>query len=640
MNIDEIKSKILKKITEEEYKTEINNILNNSPMMDEITAINILARKLGIDFNDYDDEYSFKIGDIEEGQHNVEIVGRVMDISDIKEFTRKSDNTTGKLRSLIVADDTGSIRITLWNDMVDLADNINIGDVVEVRNARSRKWNNKLELSGTSDTTITKLETYNADNLPEIKDIYKINELKPNTRGKIRGTIINIYDKRTFKRKDGSEGQVKSIIVKDETGTIRGALWDDLADMDLKIGDEVEIEGYVRDGLYGLEMSINNIKLLKEGEKIEDVNIENLLNYEGKLVNVKGTITAISGTRKVNINNSDRKVVDLTIEDSTGNVRISFWGRNIELIKDLKEGDAIKITNCMVRTYTNFEGTKVPALTATGSSKIIEICGEELPSYSENIVKICDIPYLSEDIKNDITVVGKVLNIYDTREFQRDDGSIGKVKNIIISDGTSQIRLSLWDEYADMDIKEGDIIKIVHGYVRENDGNYELSVGRRGRIVVNPKDVEINMGRKFIKELKEGEYAEIRGTVVDYRKSDFILYLCPNCNKRTELLEDKYVCPECGEVSPREVLTCGLIVDDGTDNIYCRIYGKNVEKITNKRIDELKNENISILDNLLGKELILMGNVVKPFDNLEMSVVYVITEIDLDKEIEILKNME
>ena len=105
MDIEKLKQKILTKMSENELKSKVKEFMEeNGNLLGEEAAIATIARDLGIDM-DYEEEedYGFSIKDIAEGQRNVEIVGKIMDISEVKEFTRKSDNSIGKVRSVIVA---------------------------------------------------------------------------------------------------------------------------------------------------------------------------------------------------------------------------------------------------------------------------------------------------------------------------------------------------------------------------------------------------------------------------------------------------------------------------------------------------------------------------------------------------------
>ncbi|MDK2789975.1 MAG: hypothetical protein PWP15_482 [Methanothermococcus sp.] len=649
MNVEILKQKILYKISEDELKKRIDEkIMDNSGLLNEEGALILISQELGIDVTyddeDDEDEYEFTIKDIEEGQRNVEVTGKIIRTSEIRKFRRK-DGSEGKMASIVIADNTGSIRLTLWNDKIDLIAGLKKGDVVKIENAFSRTWNNRLELNSGSDLKIEKLETYDESKYPVLKESYKILELVPNLSATIKGEVVASYEKKEFNKRDGSLGKLKSFILKDDSGSIRVTLWDDLADYEVNTGDKVELEGYVKQGFRGLEISANKINILEKGSpkealEVTDVDISNVPNYEEKLVNVKGRITNISGIRNVEFKDRSAELQEIYLTDSTGRLKVSFWGNNIKLLEDLNEGDTVKITNCKVRTYLDREGNKKADLTVTYQSKIIKDENIDAPEYEKKIYKIKDIidGNVNEIDKNNITTIGRVYRVFDIREFEREGGtSIGKVRGIVIEDETGRIRVSLWDKDAELDIKEGDIVKIVNGYVKENGEYLDLNIGRMGRIIINPKDVELKSVRKFIADLEEGDAVEIRGTIVDYRKQELILYLCPNCRKRTVLIEGEYHCNECGEVKPDEVLVSTLVVDDGTGNISCRLYGNNVEKITGMTKEDLKDTNLEILDNLIGEEFVFYGTSTIRNDELEFSVKGV-SKVDLDREIELLKD--
>jgi replication factor A1 len=71
------------------------------------------------------------------------------------------------------------------------------------------------------------------------------------------------------------------------------------------------------------------------------------------------------------------------------------------------------------------------------------------------------------------------------REFSK-FGKAGKVCDCVASDKTGKIKLTLWNEQADL-VFEGDTIKIENGYVGEWQGEKQLSTGKFGSISVIEK---------------------------------------------------------------------------------------------------------------------------------------------------------
>lgn len=94
---------------------------------------------------------------------------------------------------------------------------------------------------------------------------------------------------------------------------------------------------------------------------------------------------------------------------------------------------------------------------------------------------------------NNVTIAGRVIAVFPPKTFGRDNGR--KVVNLLVTDKSGILRVTLWDDKADFvesgQVKIGQIIRVSHGYAREAyDGKTELNVGDRGEVEINPKDVE------------------------------------------------------------------------------------------------------------------------------------------------------
>ena len=96
---------------------------------------------------------------------------------------------------------------------------------------------------------------------------------------------------------------------------------------------------------------------------------------------------------------------------------------------------------------------------------------------------------------NDVTIVGRVIAVYPVQTFSRNDSTQGKVARLLLTDETGDARLVLWDENTEYveagKIQQGQIIKVLHAYVRESfNGKLELHLGRRGELEISPKGVD------------------------------------------------------------------------------------------------------------------------------------------------------
>jgi len=104
------------------------------------------------------------------------------------------------------------------------------------------------------------------------------------------------------------------------------------------------------------------------------------------------------------------------------------------------------------------------------------------------------------DIKNQdsVTIIGTISNITEPRTFKRNNGSSGKVVNLILQDETGSCRVVLWNDDVDLvknkKIKNGTTVKIINGYVKQGYNGTEVNLGRWGILDVNPKE-QVNLGQ-------------------------------------------------------------------------------------------------------------------------------------------------
>jgi replication factor A1 len=180
-----------------------------------------------------------KISEIKPGMNGLNIVGKVLDIGKMRTFTRK-DGTTGKVTNVTLGDDTGKIRLTLWDGKAD-ALGFNVGDTVEITNAYAREntFSNQTELNLGSGGGIVKsgVAVDYSETLTAISDI-GINQAYS-----VTGHVSGIDEIREFERQDGTKSKVSNIYISDDTGRIKVALWGEHAELvnELDIGSEIRI---------------------------------------------------------------------------------------------------------------------------------------------------------------------------------------------------------------------------------------------------------------------------------------------------------------------------------------------------------------------------------------------------------------
>ena len=189
----------------------------------------------------------------------------------------------------------------------------------------------------------------------------------------------------------------------------------------------------------------------------------------------------------------------------------------------------------------------------------------------------------------DVETVGKVLQVYDAREFMKGD-SVSKVASMLVGDETGTIRVVMWGSQADNAANLGlnDIVKVLGGYVRENNGRKEIHLNDRSQLLINPKgevvnevNVSLKGSRKEIKELQENDNdVELLGTIVQVFDIKYF-ETCPRCGKRARPSAALYECSEHGNVIPSYAYVLNAVLDDGTETIRCVFFRNQVEKLLN-----------------------------------------------------------
>ena len=197
----------------------------------------------------------YTIEDLSMGLSDVTVRGQVLDTDDRVRTFDRDDGSEGRVANLVLGDETGRIRVTLWDENTELIDAFDPGDSVELVDGYVRERDGDLELHVGDRGTIEAIDedvTY----VPESTDI---DDVEIGQTVDIAGVVRSVDPKRTFDRDDGSEGQVRNVRVQDDTGDIRVALWGDMADREVAPGDEVQLTDVeIQDGFQDdLEASAN-----------------------------------------------------------------------------------------------------------------------------------------------------------------------------------------------------------------------------------------------------------------------------------------------------------------------------------------------------------------------------------------------
>lgn len=481
-DIESIYEKLSHIISKEDFLQRVQGKVESmGGLCDEPMAAMLVANELG--FSDVGRD-SVKIENITAESGPVNFVAKVVSVFDTKEFTR-NDGTIGRVGNIIVGDETGKIKVTLWDNMADLIKDgkIEIGQNLQISGYAKQGYSG-VEVNIGNNGVLAESEeevdvTASNQKIKDIKD--GMGDLN------LTGKVLEISEIRTFQRKDGNSGKVGNLLLGDATGTVRVTLWDDKTDFlnQVEYGDTVElINAYARENAFTqkVELQVGNRSIIRKSEK--KVEYEEEFTPIGDIradmsdINTSGKILDIGEIRTFEKKDgSTGRVGNLLLGDSTGKIRLTLWDDKTGFLDEIDFDETIEV----LHAYSRENAFNQQVELNLGGRGIIQKSEKEI-EYREKFTDIADVvPGESYSVQ------GKVSEIGELREFEREDGTENVVANLQIKDETGSIRLTLWGEQAyvieDLDVDSE--IQIINGYAKYGlNEEIELSIGNRSRVIM------------------------------------------------------------------------------------------------------------------------------------------------------------
>ena len=586
----------------------------------------------------YEEEIT-KIADIEP-ETKVNIIARIIRIPTIRSYEKNGKE--GKVASLELQDDSGQISYTLWNKNVELIEDLKLedGDTVKILQAQARERPNR---DGENEISLTHWDgrIIKGDyDVPEIQqEFLPIGDLSEQRDVSIIGVVSRLQDIRVFTRKtDNTEGKLRNFDVRDSTGEIRVTVWGDDTNIAINKGDFIKVIGgdvrfdeytqsqYSMNTNFNTQITVNpeNLPIEKLDEldgirnELHPVSIGQIqfdYDEDGVEIDIIGRILSLEDPREFQRDDSTVGIVRSALfADESGKVRLSFWNEKAE--GDYAVGEAYRIENARTRL-----GMYSVDLNIGGGSRIIRLSEEqasamfipELATLEKAIYDYKKIEDLDED-EEDTVIVGRVIELNEIRNFDRDNGDTGSVRNIEIADDTGSIRVVLWDKDANMDLEMGQPLKLQNPRLSLDMDNRLQATVSGGTTVLEPSEKELEelpsqdelmesiFVAKSIESLTEDDTnVHITATIKEVFPDKILLKKCPNCRESVEESEDEYICDNCGHTfdEPKYTLMIPTRVEDDTGEISVTFFGNLAEEL----IDMSQEEVVSLIeDEALGIE--------------------------------------
>jgi replication factor A1 len=523
------------------------------------------------------------------------------------------------------------------------------------------------------------------------KSRLRIEDITENTRNPaLTAKIVEIGTVRTFQKKDGGEGRVASITVGDETGKIRVAMWDEMtkviSDEEVSVGDVIQIRGaYVKKGLRdALELNLGRmggIRVLDDYD-LQDLEIDLGSPTESKVKDLKEGLFDLTMTVQVQRvfdlrtftrkrDGSEGKVQSVVAADETGSTRLVFWDEQTEKVQDLEEGEVIKITGALTRAGRNEGEIEVHASRSTTVERGLKV---KMKAVSTQVTSTPTVPLGQKSIAElevgmrDVDIEAKVYRVFPPKEFER-DGNQGQVQNIILVDESGKtLRTAFWHEDVEKiaDLKEGDVIRIEHGYVKKGfRDDIEFGVGKQAEITINPKGSKVakleltqlelkpagSGKRTMIADIDDSTVnstVEVCGIIVGIGQTNPVYPSCPECRKKVTLDDDgNYTCADHDRIKePEYRMLYKITIDDGSGSIRATLFGAAGEELlqmtaaeAQQMIEKTKNQQAPIekhSDRILGTYVVVKGRVNKYKDTIDIGA----SELSFADPVEEVKRMK
>ena len=85
-----------------------------------------------------------KIGELRDGAKRVDIEAQVVEKESTREVQSRYKDETYRVASAVVGDDSGNIKLTLWNEQID---QVRVGDKIRIENGYVTSFRGEIQLN-------------------------------------------------------------------------------------------------------------------------------------------------------------------------------------------------------------------------------------------------------------------------------------------------------------------------------------------------------------------------------------------------------------------------------------------------------------------------------------------------------------
>jgi replication factor A1 len=209
-SLKEITEQIVKvsKLSEEEVKRKIEEKQTElSGLVSLEGAAYIVGKELGVNLLKETKKKELKIKNVVSGMNSVDLAGRVVDVSERRDFEK--GGRSGSVVNVVLGDETGTIRLSLWNKEIEIIDKLGIREngIISVAGCYVKEDNR-----GSSELRLGKfgrIEKVEGEDMgiPRVEVVQRgfeeaklkcINDLKENEYSEVRASLVQLFRRNPF----------------------------------------------------------------------------------------------------------------------------------------------------------------------------------------------------------------------------------------------------------------------------------------------------------------------------------------------------------------------------------------------------------------------------------------------------------
>lgn len=85
-----------------------------------------------------------KINELRDGMKKVSVQGKVMEKTETREVVSRFKDQTYRVATATIADETGTIKLTLWNEQIE---KVNVNNTVKIENGYITSFRGEIQLN-------------------------------------------------------------------------------------------------------------------------------------------------------------------------------------------------------------------------------------------------------------------------------------------------------------------------------------------------------------------------------------------------------------------------------------------------------------------------------------------------------------